>query len=96
MADFVIFYGDETTYRGSTRTHWRAAPSTDVQAVVLLQPYPDYTPELPLRPWKGVSDRMIWTGDDTYNLNGWGQKLGKLIDLGLYERIARRAFYDLL
>jgi hypothetical protein len=48
----------------------------------------------PFRPWAGVNDRQLWTGDDSYDPFGYGHpKRGKLIDRTDYERIADLAFY---
>jgi hypothetical protein len=89
MPDFTIYYGDGSTVSGSTRNQWRNAPAVGVQAVVLWE-VPHYTE----RPWTNVSDRKLWTGDDTYNPFGWGVKSGALLPDAAYRQIWNRAFYD--
>jgi hypothetical protein len=87
---WTIFYSDGTHTSGSTRAQWDAAHNEDVQAVVLWK-----RPEWWERPWAGVGDRFVWTGDDEYNPFGnWDEKQGSLIPDKEYAEIARRAFYE--
>lgn len=88
-----IHYADGSVVQGRTRKEWRAAPDTGVQVVELDAPYPDRD-GMPVRPWVGVEDRQIWTGDDEYELKpGWGVKQGSLLSDDEYERIWKRAFW---
>lgn len=89
MSEWRIYYGDGSVVTGTTEPEWTAAPAEDVQVVVLMEPYPHN-----FRPWRGVSDRQIWTGDDTYDPFGWGVKHGKLISRRRYDAIWKRAFGD--
>ena len=92
MPDYSIYYGDGSVVTVSNRNQWRAAPSTDVQAVTEWTPPPvterKWAAELAPGVWKSVEDRRVWTGDSTYNPAGWGQKTGTTIDPVLYKQIA--------
>lgn len=88
MPEFRIHYADGSVVKGSTRKDWRAAPDDGVQVVALMEPYPDGR-----RPWAGVDDRQLWTGDDVYNLFDWGRKRGSLIPAADYLAIWERAAY---
>ena len=88
MTEFRVWYADGSLYRGYTRRNWRAMPDDGVQVVTLQAPYPDGR-----RPWVGVEDRQIWTGDETYNLYGWGEKRGSLIADEDYAALWWQAFY---
>lgn len=85
--EWYIFYEDELVVWGRHGFDWLNAPSEGVQYVVLMEPYPDGR-----RPWRGVDDRQIWTGDDEYDPFGWGVKYGSLIDdaiyYGMWDRVA--------
>ncbi|MCK9540344.1 hypothetical protein [Dokdonella sp.] len=61
---------------GVTADEWRAAPDDDVQVVVLLR---DPVLEHGEMRWTGVTDRLLWTGDEVYDPFGWGEKRGSLI-----------------
>ena len=81
-------YYSEAVVAGSSRDDWLAAPSDDVQVVVLYEPT-DY------RGWRGVGgDRQLWTGDDQVDPFGWGPKLGRLISDADYFAIWERAIAD--
>lgn len=88
-AAWTIYYGDGETVSGEGAAAWASAPSENVQVVVLWEP-----PHWSERPWAGVDDRKIWTGEDVYDPFGWGPKHGKQIDDAEYAMIAHRAFYD--
>ena len=77
--------------RGVTASAWRSAPQQNVQVVVLMEPYPKGDD---FRPWRGVDDRQIWTGDDVYDPFNWGPKYGKLISRRRYDAIWERAIGD--
>lgn len=90
---WTIYYADGSVVNGSTRQQWRNAPASGVQVVVLWEP-PPLVEGVPFRPWSGVNDRQLWTGEDEYDPFGYGHpKRGKLIDRADYERISDRAFY---
>lgn len=91
---WAIFYGNGSVFVGATRNDWRKAPASGVQAVVEYVPYDPLPDGHPFRPWLGVEDRRIWTGEDSYDPFGWGAKSGSLIDPAVYETIWRAAFYD--
>lgn len=82
-----IYYSDHMV-EGATREEWRAAPSDDVQVVVLLR---NPIPELGELRWTGVTDRVLWTGDDVYDPFGWGEKLGRLVPDEVYWRVWEEA-----
>jgi hypothetical protein len=93
MAGWSIYYGSGAVVSGRSRSAWVRAPDEDVQVVVLWEE-PPIVNGYPFRPWTGVSDRQLWTGEDTYDPFDYGHpKRGKLMDRDEYERIARRAFY---
>ena len=85
---WALFYSDRVV-TGRSREDWRAAPSEDVQVLVLME-----APAVTERRWTNVSDRKIWTGDSEYELHpGWGVKKGRLLPDSEYDRIWREAFY---
>ncbi len=86
---WTIYYADGTTVSGRLRAEWRRAPDEEVQAVVLWR-----TPPPQDRPWRGVRDRYIWTGDDFYSPFGWDELDGSILPDAEYGEIARRAFYE--
>lgn len=85
---FSIWYADGSRVDGATKADWRAAPAVGVQVVVRWRE-PEVvrwgTPDGPIR------DREIWTGDDSYDPFGWGEKIGTLIDDAAYKAIWREA-----
>ena len=89
MAPWAIYYADGSCVTGTTADDWRLAPDDGVQVVVLYEPYPDGR-----RPWRGVDDRQLWTGDDEYDPFGWEPKYGTLIDRSEYDTIWGRACGD--
>lgn len=88
-APWAIHYSDRVV-QGATREEWIAAPDDDVHVVVEFR-----TPSQDLGEWKwtGVTDRFLWTGEDSYDPFGWGVKYGRLISDEEYQRIADEAFY---
>ena len=87
---WAIYYADGSRAVGRSAEEWRAAPSDGVQVVVLYEPYPDGR-----RPWCGVDDRQLWTGDDWYDPFGYGEaKAGSLMDRAEYDAIWERACGD--
>ena len=86
---WAIYYGSGQRVIGESADDWRAAPDDDVQVVVLCEPYPDGR-----RPWHGVDDRQLWTGDDVYDPFGWGAKTGRLLPWDDYLTIWERACGD--
>lgn len=70
---FTIHYSDRVVH-GKTQEDWVNAPSDDVQVVVEWR-----LPVHALGEWKyaGVTDRVLWTGEDTYDPFGWGVKYGR-------------------
>jgi hypothetical protein len=84
-----IYYGDGTVAVVRTREAYAAAPDHGVQVMAEMRPYPDGR-----RPWRGVDDRMLWTGEDVYDPFGWGAKLGSLIPDAEYFAIWERACGD--
>jgi hypothetical protein len=85
---WTIFYGNWETTNGITKEDWLAAPSAGVQVVVKWQ-----KPELHERRWRGVDDRLLWTGEDVYDPFGWGPKVGELISDNEYQHIWNLAAY---
>ena len=59
-----------------------------MQVIALYEPPP---PDQ--RRWAGVTDRQLWTGEDSYDPFGWGAKKGKLISDEQYFRIWELAAY---
>lgn len=91
MMRFRIYYADGSVVEGSNAADWRAAPDDGVQVVA----------RFPMQDGLGwscrgvpVRDRDLWTGEDTYSLNGWGQKYGSLIGTDAYFAIWERACGD--
>ena len=82
---WAIYYR-ESIHTGETLEDWLSAPDQGVQAVVVYAPYPDGR-----RPWAGVDDRQLWTGDDEFSINGWPEKRGLLIPDAEYFAIWERA-----
>lgn len=68
---------------------WAHGPDDGLQVVVLMDPYPDGR-----RPWRGVDDRQLWTGEDVFDPFGWGPKRGSLLPDAEYFAIWERAAYD--
>jgi hypothetical protein len=89
VTEFRIYYGDGSVVRGRAPDDWARAPVDDVQVVVLMEPYPDGR-----RPWAGVDDRQLWTGEDRYNPFGWGPKFGRWMERAAYDAIWERARAD--
>ena len=90
-APWSIYYGSGAVVSGRTRAEWERAPDTDVQVEALWKP-PPLVNGVPFRPWKGVDDRQLRTGEDVYVRYGL-PKFGKLMNATAYERIWRRAAY---
>lgn len=78
-----IHYSDHVV-EGHTRGDWLTAPDDNVQVVVLLR---EPVLELGERRWIGVTDRLLWTGEDSYDPFGWGEKRGRLLPDEDYQRI---------
>lgn len=90
MAVWAIYYASGGRVIGRDAEAWRDAPADGVQVVVLYAPYPDGR-----RPWRGVSDRQLWTGEDWYDPFNFGDvKAGRLIDRATYDAIWERACGD--
>jgi len=90
-----IYYGNGKIVRGSSEAEWLAAPSDDVQVVVLMDGKPhgwsyknDKGENTP------VLDRDLWTGEDSYDPFGWGAKKGALLSDVAYFKIWNRACGD--
>lgn len=88
-AEWRLYYGDGSVIRGRTAAEWASAPARDVQVLVVMQ-----CPALHRRRWSGVSDRLLWTGDDEYSLNGWAVKYGAWMTRAAYDAIWERACGD--
>jgi hypothetical protein len=87
MPEWRIYYGDGSVVRGHSRDEWVAAPSADVQVVVLMK--------VPIAlHWTGVSDRELWTGDDEYTIENWPVKRGAWMSRAQYFAIWDRACGD--
>lgn len=82
-ARWRIHYADRVV-EGESEREWREAPDEGVQVVVLLR---DPVLELGEMRWTGVTDRLLWTGDEVYDPFGWGEKRGSLVADAEYERI---------
>lgn len=90
MPELRIYLEKEAVVRGPlSRATWDLAPDDGIQVIVVMEPYPDGR-----RPWRGVDDRQLWTGDPDYDPFGWGRKTGTLIPDDVYERIWERACGD--
>lgn len=89
MPMWRIYYAD-SYIDGETEVDWKAAPD-GVQVVVLFE-----APEVLCSVYSGgpVRDRQLWTGTDTYDPFGWGEKQGSLIDSENYFAIWERACGD--
>lgn len=85
---WTIYYGDGVVVHGQSNIDWQQAPNTGVQVVVCWR-IPPWTN----RPWAGVIDRELWTGDDTYDPWGWGVKFGTWLPDEDYTAIWKRAAY---
>ena len=86
---FSIHYSDRVVH-GITRADWLAAPDQDVQVVVEWRtPLQDAGEWV----WTGVTDRMLWTGQDEYDPFGWGVKYGRWMDWADYWAVWQRAAY---
>lgn len=93
MAQWSIYYGSGAVVNGRSRSAWVRAPDDDVQVVVLWEP-PPLVNGVPFRPWAGVSDRQLWTGEDVYDPFRYGHpKRGRLLSATAYDRIWHRAAY---
>lgn len=85
LTRWSIYYADAVV-SGDAPAEWHAAPAEGVQVVVLW--------ETPTRfPWRGVTDRQLWTGTDEYDPFGFGVKRGSLIPDAEYQAIWDRAAY---
>lgn len=84
---FTIFYSDAVCH-GLTAEDWRALSDHDVQVVVEWRPPVQARGELR---YAGVHDRMLWSGEDTYDPFGWGVKFGRWMDYGAYMALFERA-----
>jgi hypothetical protein len=87
MIMFTIFYTDSKV-DGYTKEDWLAAPINGVQVIVEWR-----KPELYERRWRGVDDRLLWTGEDVYDPFGFGPKYGELINSESYYYIWDLAAY---
>lgn len=91
-----IYYKDKVV-DGKTEEDWLRAPDDDVQAVVIMEPYPNVLDsngnEVPFRPWVGVEDRQIQTGIDYYSINGWKEKIGSWMNDDEYHSLMEEVFY---
>jgi hypothetical protein len=89
VPEWRIYYADGSVVSGTTRAEWDAAPSGGVQVLVLMvEPLPAE------RRWTGVDDRVLWTGDDVYQLEDWSPKFGAWMDRNDYDVIWERACGD--
>lgn len=86
---WAIYYASGARVIGHDAAAWRDAPDDGVQVVVLYAPYPTGR-----RPWRGVDDRQLWTGEDVYDPFGYGAKRGAWMDRAVYELIWERACGD--
>lgn len=93
MIPWTIWYSDGSRVDGITEQDWNNAPSEDVQIIVIHAPYPDVNGR-PFRPWQGVSDRMILTGEDHYYLNTWAVKNGKWMTDEAYTELWESVIHD--
>lgn len=100
MTAFRIYYGDGSVYDGSSKEDWIAAPSENVQVVVLLVPWPEPPyPNAMETGWVGCArrDRQFYTGVDQFDPLGTGQpKRGKLLPDEQYWKMWEEAYgnYD--
>lgn len=85
---WTIYYADGTRWNGETQEDWQQAPNSGVQVIVEWR-----TPPWTERPWSGVLDRYLWTGEDTYDPWHWGMKFGTWLPEQDYLAIWRRAAY---
>lgn len=85
---FLVVYEKQDVVVGETRDDWRALPDDGVQVVAR------WPRELPVR-WScdavPVTDRDLWTGEDSYDPFGWGVKKGSLLTDEQYLTCWRRA-----
>jgi hypothetical protein len=89
MPPWTIVYGDGRWISGDTLGAWVAAPSENVQVIIAWVP-----PAIDERRWTGVADRLLWTGDDTYDPFGTGRpKRGRLLPDAAYHRLWNQAAY---
>lgn len=84
---FTIYYSDHVAH-GVTADDWRALPNEDVQVVVEWRAPVQEAGELI---YAGVTDRVLWTGEDTYDPFGWGVKRGRWMYDYDYRQLWERA-----
>lgn len=84
---FSIYYSDQVVH-GQSKEDWLAAPSEDVQVVVEWRAPDQAKGELK---WAGVTDRILWTGEDEYDPFGWGVKYGRWMYDHDYRQLWERA-----
>ena len=94
MSKWSIWYDNGHVVKGSTEAEWNRAPDVGVQVLVLHEPSPDGRyPFHSRRIGQMPKDRQVWTGDDTYQLNGWAPKKGSLMDWDDYIDIFDMALH---
>ena len=86
---WAVYYASGARVIGHDAAAWRDAPDDGVQVVVLYAPCPTGR-----RPWRGVDDRQLWTGEDVYDPFGYGAKRGAWMDRAAYDLIWERACGD--
>ena len=89
--EWRIYYSDGTVARGTTAAQAERTPKHGVQYIVFMQTYPDGR-----RPWRGVDDRQIWTGEHVYHDLPFAPGLewhGELISDEAYHAMWDRAAY---
>lgn len=97
MRHFKIYYSD-TEYFGNGQQDWEAAPSTDVQVIVVFEPRPE-PPNLPDRFTTGFvfthrQDVTFYTGVDDYDPLNYGSfKSGSLLSDSEYLSVWELAYY---
>lgn len=82
-----IYYRRRVVH-GAGRYAWLAAPDHGVQVIVEWRKPDQLAGELK---WAGVSDRLLWTGEDEFDPFGYGVKYGLLIPDAEYFDIWERA-----
>jgi hypothetical protein len=94
LPPFRIYYGSGAVVRGCDLATWLAAPGDDVQVVVAERPYPEVD-GLPYRPWSGITQWQVWTGDDVFDPFGTGApKRGRWMTWAAYMAIWERVRAD--
>jgi hypothetical protein len=96
MSRWRIYYS-ASTFDGETQQDWEAAPSTDVQVIVVFEPRPE-PPNLPDRFTTGFvfthrQDVTFYTGIDDYDPLNYGSfKSGSLLSDTDYLSVWEQAY----